>query len=626
MNATSGRTFPHACIDHILQAARAGWWLLPVLLTLWFATQRYEGIYHDGELYTFQALAHVHPDLLGNDLYLRYGSQDRYTLFSPIYAALMRFVGVENAAKILTALMQAVLLLTIGVFARALRLGSGAVLALCCALCLPPVYGTGQYFHFLENFVSPRMIGEAFSLMALACNLTGRRWLGTLFLLAAFALHPIIALAAVAFMIWLRLFDVGWKAVVTACVGGALLIGLLALWPALRQDDVWYFAVRESLGYLFVSDWSRSGYTQTLLPLLLLTAAASHPAAHVRRVALAGLATGVSGLVASLLGADILHLTIFVQAQLWRCMWLTALVAAMLAPETALMLWTRGTAGRCALFLLASAYLFASSSTLLVIAPLTLLTLGIMGSGWSKPIAPRQQKLLLAGTVAVFALGLLANLGQKALEVGIFLRQTRAMGIDERINDLTADGVLPALLVLLCAWLWRLCRTHRAQLAYMALGSAITLLCAGFYISSFAVSGYPSALRDALRSWQALIPERSEVFIPEEPMLSWTVLLRPSYISTHQAVSEVFSRTAAMEARRRARTTNWFLSAHQLQIWDDLRTTVDRPPTLSELCSSKEFRFVVSRFDLDTMPIGTLPDSVPAWLRTLRLYQCPPSD
>ena len=51
---------------------------------------------------TLQALAHLKPDLLSNDIFLRFGSQDNYTLFSPLYAAVISLLGVEPAASLLT--------------------------------------------------------------------------------------------------------------------------------------------------------------------------------------------------------------------------------------------------------------------------------------------------------------------------------------------------------------------------------------------------------------------------------------------------------------------------------------------------------------------------------------------
>src|SRR6185312_1865069 len=88
---------------------------LAALLTLWLATwclaHGYVGIRHDAVLYTLQALAHSSTGGLRDDVFLRFGSQDRYTIFSWIYAGFIHAFGVEAAARILTFTCQLAVLL-----------------------------------------------------------------------------------------------------------------------------------------------------------------------------------------------------------------------------------------------------------------------------------------------------------------------------------------------------------------------------------------------------------------------------------------------------------------------------------------------------------------------------------
>ena len=80
------------------------WAISCLAVASWFISRPYEGIYHDARLYTLQALGRLHPQSLGQDVFLRFGSQDAFTLFSPIYAAAIRVLGVEDAARLLTLL------------------------------------------------------------------------------------------------------------------------------------------------------------------------------------------------------------------------------------------------------------------------------------------------------------------------------------------------------------------------------------------------------------------------------------------------------------------------------------------------------------------------------------------
>src|ERR1700719_4048076 len=71
-----------------------------LVVTLWPLTHRYKGLSGDAELYAVQALARIHPNLAG-DLFLQNNSQDTYTVFSPLYAWCVRWLGLRGAAMTL---------------------------------------------------------------------------------------------------------------------------------------------------------------------------------------------------------------------------------------------------------------------------------------------------------------------------------------------------------------------------------------------------------------------------------------------------------------------------------------------------------------------------------------------
>ena len=63
-----------------------------LLAALWLVMHGYHGLTGDGQIYAFQAFARLHPQL-ATDLYLQYTSQDRFTLFSPLYAWWIALLG-----------------------------------------------------------------------------------------------------------------------------------------------------------------------------------------------------------------------------------------------------------------------------------------------------------------------------------------------------------------------------------------------------------------------------------------------------------------------------------------------------------------------------------------------------
>src|ERR1700691_2088357 len=83
--------------------------LVLLLVAIWLLMHGYHGLTGDAQIYAFQALARIHPQL-ATDLYLQNTSQDQFTVFSPFYAVCIRLLDLENAARLLTVFFTAWLL------------------------------------------------------------------------------------------------------------------------------------------------------------------------------------------------------------------------------------------------------------------------------------------------------------------------------------------------------------------------------------------------------------------------------------------------------------------------------------------------------------------------------------
>src|SRR5262245_53474328 len=57
----------------------------------------YRGLFHDARLYAAQVRERVEPGSMAEDLYLQYGSQDRYSVFTPLMAPAVAAIGLEPA-------------------------------------------------------------------------------------------------------------------------------------------------------------------------------------------------------------------------------------------------------------------------------------------------------------------------------------------------------------------------------------------------------------------------------------------------------------------------------------------------------------------------------------------------
>src|ERR1700686_2514761 len=86
------------------------WSLFFALLAVNAVALPYRGVIHDSQLYAVQVMNRVENGAYGDDLFFRYGSQDKYSLFSLAAAPLVRVLGLQNAFFLLYLVFNSLLL------------------------------------------------------------------------------------------------------------------------------------------------------------------------------------------------------------------------------------------------------------------------------------------------------------------------------------------------------------------------------------------------------------------------------------------------------------------------------------------------------------------------------------
>src|SRR5689334_19935539 len=124
---------------------------------MWMVQHVFLGIWHDAQIYTLQALARITPEKLGNDLFLRYGSQDRFTIFSAVYARAIEMFGIESAPAIITLVCEIGFCAAFVLLARRVLPARFVWLALAIVLLVPLTYGARKVFYLVEDFTTPRL-------------------------------------------------------------------------------------------------------------------------------------------------------------------------------------------------------------------------------------------------------------------------------------------------------------------------------------------------------------------------------------------------------------------------------------------------------------------------------------
>jgi hypothetical protein len=600
---------------------------------VWIIQHGYGGLVHDSQIYTLPAAARVHPDLLGNDIMLRFGSQDSFSIFSALYATAIRVLGVEYAAAVLTFISQLGFLLASAALARKLLPGRLAWLGLALVFAVPGFYGSRGIFSVVEDFASPRLAAEAFVLAGLTALLSGRLWLAASLALAAALLHPLMAAAGVVVALLMNptLFRRrAWIVAAAAGCGVAVLLISVVRGSHLRFDAEWLRLIETGTDYLFVTHWAVGSWARTavMLATLLVGAAVLEPS-PARSLCVAAFFAAVIGLVASFVGGDLLHIVLVVQVQLWRWNWIVSLLAALLLPLIVIRAWSRGPVERSMILLLGSAWLCMTEvyalEILLLLAPLWLIV-----ARRSVAVPAHVARQIFLGTCALTALAALYHVATGILFANVVPDQSDAPAVVKSIRALSRTGALPWAIFLVVFVLVIRVRAQLVKAAAGVVSVAVLLSLVPVSLHEWTARYYGPHTSQAFESWRAQIPVGSEVLWFDAPLATWLLLERPSYLSNQQESQGLFSRPAAMAMKARVDALGPFLDTEVSVGWSDRRQPASPaaapPVALAALCAAApDVKYVVTRKDMAATPIATTPADVPAMYKGVQLYVCPES-
>jgi hypothetical protein len=602
-----------------LSTRLAGAALSLCIFATWMLQYPYAGIsFNDSSLYTLQALARIHPDTVRNDIFLRFGSQDHYTFFSPIFASAIRLLDLEPAAALLTLLGQGVFLACAWLLARRVMPRGYALLAMALLVALPSSYGVGNFFSYIESFLTPRQVAEALVLAGLAMLTARRFWLSGICALAAALLHPIMAFSGIVMALSLQVAVPRPK---LALVAGATLSAVLLIpivvvptAPFAPFDTTWLQLITDYTSYLFPTQWPLEDWGRVSVPAaVLVTGILTAADPLVRRLCRAALITGACGLGVTLVYCDGLHSVIFTQMQPWRWLWLMEVMAVLLLPVIGRDCWRSGVAGRPAVVLLASAWVLRDFPATLCVSVLVIVSL-LIGSRLTEP---RSARLILQGSVALLVVAIVIDLTSK---------------LSSPVEAWTRDGLFCSA-ILISAWWWM--QTRNSPTNAIALLVAATLLCACLAPTtwrSWTDYRYTPALRAAFAAWREKIPAQAQVLWPGTPVGAWYLLERPSYYSIHQVAGNIFSRPKAVEIHRRAQLLQRALNAqgHDSPPGPHPAGPANIPvnadklsaPGFALVCSDPELGYVVSWSALGPVQLAPVAPNQNKPRSQLRLNSC----
>lgn len=559
--------------------------LLVFAVALWLIARGFPGIRHDGTLYLAQALMQRYPDSIGADMFFAYGSQDQFTIYSPLYAWLADMFGWSAIMPVLVMVCQLAFLASLVYVLRACLplplLALGIVVA-----ATSPYYGGYSIFSYGEPFLTGRSFAEPLVLLGMGLLARQRLLASLLPLFGGMLFHPLMALPGfgVAYLLWAQRYPRAWWLVVVVPAG------LLAAWldvPGLAglvaaYDDVWRSALVYT-DFVFPHTWRAYEWAKILFDVFVLWMAArvlvntDRPAAELLR---AVLLIAALGLLAGAVGAGVLQLQLFTQAQLWRAQWLSHLLACAVFPWLIWRLRDRGVLLWAGVMLVIAGLGFRVQDAALLAMVLGGTAMAV--AMWRKPVmTPWFKAFTILFTLAILIAGLVNDLTFQAYRVQVWDISSPI----ERLRP-TLQYVFTSYMMVV-AFLVLVVRFPRFSLILSGLALAIGVATWDrrgdwdkFVMDSVGMEAHP---------FVAGIAPDAQIYWTGDLVAPWMLLNRPSYYTPHQASGLLFNRETAIEFLRRRALVVYLES--QAQICREFGSLISNcrpdPEVIVGVCAAK---------------------------------------
>ncbi len=505
----------------------------------------YKGIVGDALHYTVLSHYLNAPDQFASDL-LFHQPQSLKSLYPLIYGHFIEWLDAPVAH------------LTLVLFGKLIWIGAAATLATqffdqrrVVALAVAGVillnrrYGFEGEISYWESIAAPRLFGEAFVMWMFAARFAERWKLAGLAAGLALLTHAVMALPGICLVLLTLGVEWRWKAFLAAIgvVGGLILwvfqIGPFALLFT-TFDPEWGDVIATTMPNLQFSDWGLKFWAFAATPFTALILISLGSGGIARQLAQATLFTSGVFLFLAIVGKEFMNDVLLVNLQLWRALWLMAVLGNLLALRVIL-----GSAFSKAVRLSFGAALIANilaaqlGATPLVAAILSMAALAL--SQFDRFDRTGQTSLSLARAVSL--------VGAAAI---ILLTAARLFSLDDEkvaiamLLHLSVTGLL-----LFVIWFLRDLLQSEASLI------VLPVLCIGLFWGSlnwerrsewkqFIENGEPPS-----QKLLSIIHDRN-VYWEAGADIMWTWLKKPIYFSCLQGAGVLYDRDLAIKYRDRA--------------------------------------------------------------------------
>ena len=326
--------------------AKHPWMLCGCLFFLNSLLLPYYGIHHDAILYAFQTMNKAEHGIYSHDIFLKYGSQDRFSLFSSLTAPLAILLGIPLSFWLCYLITK--VLFFISVVRLILLIVKPRYLATMGSILVaidPIYYGGLHVFSVNESFFTPRLIAQVTVLCTLERWFIGKTLQAWMFAFVGMLFHPLMNFVAIVFLSTSAIIQsYQWKGLLTL-VGILTCVSLIlhfekniALQFLGHLDDEWYNSILQSTHFnlpdhWYASDWARLVIESTVIFLAISTN--KNPRTRLLLGLIFGL--GCLGVLLSLIAAQLAY-ALPVKVQFYRWEWPLALFAVLHGPKVVIIL------------------------------------------------------------------------------------------------------------------------------------------------------------------------------------------------------------------------------------------------------------------------------------------------
>ena len=577
------------------------------MFALWLFGHPYPGLYHDARLYNLQALSHLYPEIYKRDLFLAYGSQDKFSIFSSFYAAAIDYLGLNNAVLALTFVGQMLWFSCTAFLLTRLLKGFSYWLALWLIVLLPGFYSSVLLLSYGEPFLTPRIYAESFALLAVAYainNPTTFNWKTPFLLLLTLAIHPLMA-SGVVFLLLVYYGSSYWqwlKQRLVILIAICLLLSaiLLQIEPFSRilqiMDEQWFQLVLRRTPFTFITKWDTFFLMPIVVNLSVLLIAWQSAPIPLKRLILAVIVTSITGAAISIIGGDFFHNVLIIQAQPWRWFWILQWFTYASFAWFLGSYWQHSQAAKAVIIVVVCAWFMRVHAGALTAPVAVVVWFWVIKTDYKQAL-PRMAwiglGLLVLQTLVwfVFDIVFYVQITNAYYEGNNWFHAFRNVGMGVLLLPLFLVANLNITKKLLSAYPW-----------LVLLNVACLLLVLLNWQNDIKKGGFPASEKrlEEYSEFRQLIPEHAIVYWEGNNALSvWMLLGRASYISETQTAGIVFNRETAIEALRR--TENILpLSPHEHATVLDMNSEFIPNPKLStnlhdltKVCQDPVLDFVV---------------------------------